>query len=192
MMYIVLYLVAIIAANLTITAVCPAASAWVSFVFIGFDLVSRDALHDRWRGRNLWRNMLLLIGAGSLLSWLLNANAGTLALASFTAFALAGIADAIVYQRLRRLPWLQRVNGSNVVSGAVDSVVIVGLGFGLPFLWNIALASFLAKLAGGAFWSFVLLKINRRVLAMRTKHVECGGGKMNPIDVHQSETAVIL
>jgi hypothetical protein len=78
---------AIIAANLLVVWLGPAISIINAFIFIGLDLTARDHLHEQWRHRHLWPKMLLLIATGSLLSWFLNRNAGSIALASFVAFA---------------------------------------------------------------------------------------------------------
>lgn len=146
---------AIIAANLTVAAFGPGVTIVNAFLFIGLDLTARDGLHDAWRGRNLWPKMLALIAAGSVLSWLLNRNAGQIALASFVAFAAAGVVDAIVYHALGRYPRWLRINGSNVPSAAVDSVIFPTLAFG-GFMPAITLGQFAAKVAGGFLWSLVL------------------------------------
>ena len=159
MAYIALYLAAIVGANLAVAQWGPGVSIITAFGLIGCDLTCRDSLHERWQ-RHLWRNMALLIGVGSLLSWLVNRNAGQVALASFGAFALAGLADALVYQRLRHWRWMVKVNSSNIVAAAVDSVVFPALAFGWPLLIPIMLGQFVAKVAGGFVWSvlFDLLK----------------------------------
>ncbi len=157
MIYIALYLTAIVAANLTVAVFGPSMTIVNAFLFIGLDLTSRDKLHDAWHGRGLWWKMVLLIAVGSALSWVLNRDAGQIALASFVAFALAGVADALTYQLLHKREYLVRVNGSNVISAAVDSLVFPTLAFG-ALLPAIALGQFFAKIAGGALWSFVLRK----------------------------------
>lgn len=158
MLLIALYLTAIVAANLLVAQFGPSISILNAFLFIGLDLTTRDALHERWQGRNLWRNMLLLIGAGSLLSAALNWQASNIALASFVAFAAAGVVDSLVYMALGDRARLVRVNGSNVVSAAVDSLIFPALAFGFPLMWSIVLGQFVAKVAGGFLWSLVLSK----------------------------------
>lgn len=155
MPYIVLYLAAVVAANLTVAAFGPSMTIVNAFLFIGLDLTSRDKLHDAWHGRGLWWKMALLIGTGSVLSWVLNRDAGQIALASFVAFALAGIADALTYHFLHGREYIVRVNGSNVISAAVDSLVFPTLAFG-ALLPAIVLGQFAAKVVGGAVWSWVL------------------------------------
>lgn len=162
MAYVILYLAAIIAANLTIAMFGPAVSILNAFLFIGLDLTARDKLHEAWRGRHLWLKMTALIAAGSILSWLLNRNAGPIAIASFVAFASAAAVDAIVYQWLGGYPRWLRVNGSNVPSAAVDSLIFPALAFGWPLLWPIVAGQFLAKIAGGFIWSLVLYRLDGR------------------------------
>jgi len=156
MLYIVLYLSAIVCANLIITQFGPAMAIPVAFLFIGLDLTTRDHLHEQWHNRGLVWKMTLLIATGSALSWFLNRDAGRIAVASFVAFACAGIADALVYQVLGDKARLLKINGSNVVSAAVDSVVFPALAFGFPLLWGIMLGQFAAKVLGGAVWSLVI------------------------------------
>ena len=155
MLYIILYLGAIVLANLLITWLGPSAAIWVAFLFIGLDLTARDHLHEAWHGRGLLWKMTLLIGTGSLLSWVLNRNAGQIAIASFVAFACAGTADALIYHLLGDKAKLLKINGSNIVSAAVDSAVFPALAFGFPLLWAVMLGQFAAKVAGGFLWSLM-------------------------------------
>jgi queuosine precursor transporter len=150
-----LYLAAIVAANLTVALFGPALTIVNAFLFIGLDITARDSLHQAWQGKHLWLKMAVLIAAGSMLSWLLNRNAGAIALASLVAFAASGIADAATFSLLRGRPWWVKVNGSNLVSAAVDSLVFPTLAFG-ALLPLIVLGQFVAKVAGGALWSVVL------------------------------------
>lgn len=155
--YVVMYLVAIVMANLLVAAFGTKMVIVNAFVLIGLDLTARDRLHDAWRGGHLWWKMFLLIGAGSVLSYILNRDAGQIALASFVAFAAAGVIDAIIYHLLGRYPRWMRVNGSNVPSALVDSIVFPTVAFG-GFLPWITLGQFAAKVAGGFVWSLVLQK----------------------------------
>jgi uncharacterized PurR-regulated membrane protein YhhQ (DUF165 family) len=150
-----IYLAAIAAANLLVSRFGPTVAVLNAVLFIGFDLSTRDRLHERWSGAALWPRMLALIVAGGLLSLLLGGS-GRVALASCLAFILAGITDTIVYGLLHRHPWHRRVNGSNLASAAVDSLCFPLFAFGWPVLWNIVLGQFVAKVAGGAIWALIL------------------------------------
>jgi queuosine precursor transporter len=150
-----LYLAAIVAANLIIARLGPQATIITAFLLIGLDITARDRLHEAWHGRGLWPKMAALIAAGSLLSWGLNARAGPIALASFVAFTISSIADTLVYHLLRHRAWLVKVNGSNLVSAAADSLIFPTLAFGM-LLPLVVLGQFVAKVAGGALWAAVL------------------------------------
>ena len=164
MVYIIMYLVAIVLANLTVAAFGPNMVIVNAFLFIGLDLTARDRLHDAWRGNKLLPKMAALIAAGSVLSWIVNRNAGQIALASFVAFAAAATVDAIVYHLLGKYPRWLRINGSNVPSALVDSIVFPTLAFG-AFLPAIVLGQFVAKMLGGFLWSLVFRWTEQRSLA---------------------------
>lgn len=160
MKLVALYLVAIVLANLTIAMFGPSMAIFNAFLFIGLDLTARDRLHEQWRGDHLWIRMLALIAAGSLLSWMLNGNAGRIAAASFIAFAAAGLVDALVYHKLGGYPRWMRVNGSNIPSAAVDSLIFPTIAFGVFLPW-IILGQFAAKVCGGFVWSLILFRKDR-------------------------------
>ncbi len=154
--YVIWYLAAIILANLAVTLFGPRIAVVTAFLFIGLDLTARDHLHDRWhRSGLLWR-MAILIGTGSAVSFLLNQDSRDIAAASFIAFAAAATVDSFVYHALGKYPRWLRINGSNVPSALVDSLVFPALAFGFPLLWDIMLGQFAAKVLGGFCWSFML------------------------------------
>jgi hypothetical protein len=152
---VVVYLAAIVAANISVATFGPAASILNAFLFIGLDLTTRDALHDRWHGDHLILRMGALIVVGGVISYVLNAGAGQIAVASTVSFALAAIVDGVVYAALGDRAYLVRVNGSNVPAAAVDSLVFPTIAFG-AFLPLVVLGQFAAKVAGGFVWSVVL------------------------------------
>lgn len=163
-MIVAMYLAAAVAANLSVTAFGPSVSIINAFVLIAFDLTARDTLHERWQGRGLRWRMITLIGAGAIISAVLNGDAAQIALASFAAFAVSGFADTVTYSLIGNRARLLRINGSNVVSAAADSLVFPLVAFGLPLLWPIVIGQFMAKLAGGFLWSLVLIKFRRTPL----------------------------
>ncbi len=160
MLYIGMYLLAAILANLSVAYFGPASTIFNAFVFIGLDLTARDKLHEAWHGDKLWLKMFTLIATGSLVSYLLNHNAGMIAVASLAAFGVAGIVDAITYQYLYKKPWMVKVNGSNVFSALADSLIFPTIAFG-GFLPLIVLGQFAAKVCGGFIWSWIIGKFKR-------------------------------
>jgi len=131
-----------------------------AFLFIGLDLTSRDYLHEAWHGRGLLWKMALLIAVGSLVTFILNRDAGQIALASFVAFASAAIVDSVSYHLLRDKEYLVKINGSNVTSALVDSIVFPTVAFGV-FMPLIILGQFAAKVGGGFLWSLLLKRTTR-------------------------------
>jgi len=161
MIYILMYLTAAVLANLSTSFFGAYASILNAFLFIGLDLTARDKLHDAWHGKHLWAKMFLLIAVGSGISYLLNRNAGMIAVASLAAFGVAGLVDAIVYQYLHDKTWMVKVNGSNIFSALADSFVFPTIAFG-GFLPLIVLGQFTAKVARGFIWSWIIARVSKK------------------------------
>lgn len=147
---IAIYTVAMIAANLSIATWGPSVSPINAFVLIGLDLALRDWLHVRLKA---WQ-MGALIAATGLLTYALNPAAGMIAIASAVAFTAASLVDWATFTKLHG-SWLYRANGSNVAGAAVDSVLFPTIAFG-AMMPGVVLAQFVAKVAGGAIWSWLL------------------------------------
>ena len=154
---VILYLSAIVTANLLILEFGPAASIYNAFFLIGLDLSLRDFLHEQWQ-QNLKRNMGLLICSGSLLTILLNLEALQIAMASAVAFGISASLDAFVFQRLQEKGYLLKSNASNAVGSLTDSIIFPVLAFGgFPVL--IIAGQFAAKFVGGFLWSLAIQKL---------------------------------
>lgn len=151
---ILIYAAAMTLANLSIAHWGPWVSPINAFILIGLDLALRDWLHTRLR---MWQ-MGALIAATGALTFALNPAAGHIAVASAVAFTAAALVDWSVFIRLPG-SWLQRANGSNVAGAAVDSLVFPTLAFGVLMPHIVAL-QFIAKVAGGAIWAWIL---NRKI-----------------------------
>lgn len=164
MRYLFIYLASVVAANLTITYLGPGASIVTAFLCIGASLTSRDGLHELWNHQGLVWKMVALIGAGSLLSWVLNRDAGPIAIASFVSFIASGALDTVAYALLYKREWMVKVNGSNIIGAAADSVLFPTLAFGAFMPW-IVIGQFAAKVGGGFILSLLLSRIRR--LAVR-------------------------
>jgi uncharacterized PurR-regulated membrane protein YhhQ (DUF165 family) len=144
------YAAAMVSANLLVVVFGPAITPLNAFVLIGFDLAMRDWLHVRLRP---WL-MLALIAATGGITFALNPAAGMIAIASAVSFTAAALVDWAVFASITG-SWMKRSNLSNVAGAAVDSVVFPTLAFGMLIPHIIAL-QFIAKVAGGALWSWLL------------------------------------
>lgn len=156
---ILIYAAAMTAANLSVAAFGPAISPLNAFVLIGLDLALRDWLHVRLKA---WQMLALIVAAGAL-TYLLNPASGKIAVASSVAFTAAALVDWATFARLRGT-WLFRANGSNVAGAAVDSLIFPTLAFG-ELMPHIVALQFVAKVAGGAIWAWVLARTAQRATA---------------------------
>ena len=154
-MIVVVYICALVVANLSVAYFGPSFSMVNAFLLIGLDLALRDRLHDQWQGQNLAYKMGGLIVAASAISYALNPATGQIAIASMVAFAVAMAADATVYQWLRQKTWFVRANGSNAAGALTDSLIFPAIAFG-GLMPTIVLGQFAAKLIGGFIWSKIL------------------------------------
>lgn len=149
---IVVYAIAMTAANLTIATFGPWVSPINAFFLIGLDLALRDWLHVRLK---VWQMGVLIASTGAL-TFMLNPTAGHIAVASAVAFTAAALVDWITFIRLRGT-WLIKANGSNIAGAAIDSLVFPTLAFGV-LMPHIVAMQFIAKVAGGALWALVISK----------------------------------
>jgi uncharacterized PurR-regulated membrane protein YhhQ (DUF165 family) len=146
------YAVAMVAANLLVATFGPAISPINAFLLIGLDLTLRDWLHVRLK---TWQMGGLILGTGAL-TYLLNPAAGMIAVASAVSFLVAALVDWAVFVRTTG-SWIKRANVSNTAGAAVDSLLFPTIAFGVLMPEIVAL-QFVAKIAGGAVWSFLLQK----------------------------------
>lgn len=147
---IVAYAAAMTLANLSVVAFGPSVTPINAFVLIGLDLALRDWLHVRLK---VWQMAMLIAFTGGL-TLLLNPAAGQIAIASACAFTAAALVDWGAFAKLRG-SWLFRANGSNVAGAAVDSVLFPTIAFG-ALMPHIVAMQFVAKVAGGALWAWIL------------------------------------
>lgn len=147
----VIYITAICAANFSVHFFGPAITPANAFLFIGLDFVVRDKLHERVGVRKI----IVLICIAGVLSYLINPATDMIAIASVASFAIAALTDASVYQLLIKKHWMIKSNASNVASSAVDSALFPLIAFGAFMPWVVA-GQFIAKVFGGAVWSYLL------------------------------------
>lgn len=153
---IAVYAAAMTLANLSIATFGPWVSPINAFVLIGLDLALRDWLHVRLK---LWQ-MGALIASTGVLTFALNPAAGHIAIASACAFSAAALVDWATFARLKG-SWMFRANGSNVAGAAVDSLVFPTIAFG-ALMPHIVAMQFVAKVAGGALWAWLINKVAAR------------------------------
>jgi hypothetical protein len=158
---VVTYLIAIIGANISTAILGPEWSIVNAFLFIGFSLTTRDALHDSWQNKNLVLKMTVLILAGSLLSWLIDKSSGRIAIASMMAFGISATVDGIAYHLARYKTRKIRINISNIASAFIDSIVFPIIAFS-SIMPIITIGQFAAKVGGGFLWSLVIVWVYKK------------------------------
>ena len=146
------YAVAMIAANLLVATFGPSVTAINAFLLIGLDLTLRDWLHFRLK---TWQMGGLIIGTG-LITYGLNPASGMIAVASAVSFLAASIVDWAIFVKTTG-SWIKRANFSNTGGAAVDSLLFPTIAFG-ALMPEIVALQFVAKVSGGAVWSYVLEK----------------------------------
>ena len=146
------YAVAMTLANFLVATFGPSISPINAFLLIGLDLTLRDLLHVRLK---TWQMGCLIVGTGGL-TYLLNPAAGMIAVASAMSFLAAALVDWAVFMKMTGT-WIKRANISNTAGAAVDSLLFPTIAFGV-LMPEIVLLQFIAKVSGGAIWSYVLEK----------------------------------
>jgi uncharacterized PurR-regulated membrane protein YhhQ (DUF165 family) len=146
------YAVAMVAANLLVATFGPAISPINAFLLIGLDLTLRDWLHVRLK---TWQMGGLILGTGAL-TYLLNPAAGMIAVASAVSFLVAALVDWAIFVKTTG-SWIKRANVSNTAGAAADSLLFPTIAFG-ALMPEIVALQFVAKVSGGAVWSYVLEK----------------------------------
>lgn len=160
LLLVLMYLAAIVTANLSVAKWGQVALPFTAFLLIPFDLVTRDVLHERWQGGALWLKMGMLIAGGSVLAAALNVDAWRVALASFIAFGCAQSVNSGVFHLLiGKTPRYLRMNVSNCFAALVDSTVFPVVAFWPTVsVWLVG-AQWLSKFIGGLVISAVAVKV---------------------------------
>ena len=116
----------------------------------GVALVARDFVHE-FGGV---KTVLGVIGLGVALSLLLADPA--IALASGVAFLVSELADMAVYTPLREKRWRLAVIGSSIVGAIIDTILFLGIAFGVAALTTEAITG---QLVGKVLWVAVPVAI---------------------------------
>lgn len=161
MFAVVAYLAAACAANVVVTLFGYAALPFTAIALIPFDLTARDVLHDRWHGNWLGVRMAILVASGSLLAWLFCNGSPAVCVASAVSFSVAGTVDTAAYALLAKVSKWHRMNASNIISSAADSLCFPLIAFGVvsPAL---AASQVALKVVGGLVWVTVFLWMKSR------------------------------
>lgn len=134
-------------------------------LFAGFAIAFRDIIQDTL-GRFA---ILILIAAGTLLSFAMSAP--EVALASAAAFGFGELMNFAVYTPLRTRStlgdkrWALAVASSNVAASLIDSVLFIAIAFGPSMIASFALGQFVGKL----YATLLYLLIGSAIAALRRR-----------------------
>lgn len=151
---VIVYLIVIVCANISVALFGETAFYINGFLLIPFDMFSRDALHEKWKNKNITLRMGSLIVLGGLLTYFLNQDTSLIAIASVVSFTVSSIVDALVYQKLINKTKFVRMNVSNIFSSILDTLLFITMVFG--FSWKIILIQSLIKFGGGLLFTTLL------------------------------------
>lgn len=155
---IIIYVGAIILANLLVLWFGKYGLLLSSSLLIPFDFVMRCYFHERWKGTGLVIRLGLLIGSAALATYLINQNSLSIAIASVVGFIFANIMAGLIYQMLIEKPVFYKVNGSDFAAIMVDSVIFQAIAFGsidpVVMFGQVAI-----KMLGGLFWFWILFRV---------------------------------
>lgn len=148
------YLASAIVANMLAWRFGQLALVWTAAMLIPFDFLARDVLHRRWELEGAVRaRMLCLVVLGSVVTWILNPAAGSVALASGMAFATSSSIDALLFALVRG-SLFKRAMLSNVIGSITDSIVFPAVAFGVVD-FCLSASQVVLKLVGGLVWLYI-------------------------------------
>lgn len=145
-----IYVASICCANLSAATIGIWVTPLNAFFLIGLELVLRDFLHHQLTKIE----MILVVLVAGVLSFLININAKSIAIASLLAVIVSCFVDYVVYAKTKGT-WEQRSNKSNIASGFTDSLIFPLVAFG-SFIPGVFALQWAAKVFGGALWIYLL------------------------------------
>lgn len=138
-------------------------------IFAGFALAARDAIQDTW-GR--WA-VLIVIVVGTGLSFLISAPA--IAIASAAAFGIAELLNFAVYTPLRTKSklgdkrWAVAVVSSNIVGAVTDTIVFLGIAFGVASIMPALPGQLVGKMYATVLYLIIGVVLSRVLRANKAR-----------------------
>ena len=152
------WLLAIVAANLSAANFGIWATPINAFLLVGLEITLRDYLHTKLTHIQL----VFMVVVGGVLSFIINKDALNIALGSSLAVTISCYVDYYIFSKSKGT-WLSKSNKSNIGSAAVDSVVFPTVAFGV-FNISVVLSQFAVKVFGDFIWGYL---INRFVVSRK-------------------------
>lgn len=154
---ILIYVLAVIAANLIVWKFGKYGLFISSFTLIPFDFVMRCYFHERWKGAKLVFNLGVLITCASIATYLINMHTQQIAIASCAGFIVANIVAGLLYQVLIKRTYFVKINLTDLAAIVVDSICFQLIAFG-GIDAVVTGGQIVIKFAGGLLWYYLLFK----------------------------------
>lgn len=158
------YLLAFVLSNFIVLWFGSVGLIFTALFLIPFDFVMRCMFHENWKGLELLVKMLILVTVAGLLTYAINYETKTIAIASIMGFVGAQVVAGMFYQLTLKKSYFVKVNGSDALGIMFDSITFQLFAFGIVD-WKIFLSQFTLKIVGGLFWYwfiFVKLKLQTK------------------------------
>lgn len=138
MIYVVLYILAVVAANLTAGIVINLFIAQFALgtIFFGAIFTLRDLIHNKLGRKYAYIAIALAFLCTLILSFMGSVPFGIL-IASLVALIISESTDTEIYHKLKNKSWIFRVLASNSVSIPLDTIIFVFIAF--YGVWPLAL-----------------------------------------------------
>lgn len=150
-----LYLLAFVLSNLVVLWYGRTGLLVTALLLIPFDFVMRCTFHEQWKGAELLLKLGTLVAVAGCISFLINVNTKSIAVASVGGFFIAQFVAGVFYQLCINRSYFIKVNGSDALGILADSIVFQILAFGsLDYFTTIS--QFALKIVGGLFWYWVI------------------------------------
>jgi uncharacterized PurR-regulated membrane protein YhhQ (DUF165 family) len=150
-----LYLFAFILANFIVLFFGAKGLIFTALFLIPFDFVMRCMFHETWKGKELILKLGALVFTASVLTFLINRDTLSIAIASSVGFISAQLFAGIFYQFFINRSYFIKVNGSDAIGILVDSLVFQLIAFSV-ILPEITISQFILKIIGGLFWYWII------------------------------------
>lgn len=152
-----IYLLAFVLANYLVIWFGQYGLIFTALFLIPFDFVMRCVFHETYKGLKLFLYLSSLVVSASVITYLINQDNFSIALASCLGFAAAQLFASIFYQITIKKSYFIKVNGSDLVGIVIDSIIFQLIAFG-SINTIISVSQILMKFIGGLFWYWIIFK----------------------------------
>lgn len=145
-------------ANLLVAHYGAQALIVTAIFIIPFDFVMRCVFHEKWSGIELVLKLGALTVVAGIITYAINRQSLDVVFGSIAGYAGAQITAGIFYQAMIRKSYLIKVNLSDLIAIATDSILFQIAAFNEVDTY-ITISQIALKMAGGLFWFYIIFKV---------------------------------